>query len=104
MLLKCTACYNHDFATGAWAAMTMLMGLCVTQDAQKPTGFDQSKLQKMLGSPAPRSKTNATRRKTSDKGEPKKKATDAKPKRKVNNLVTLSLLPEQHQISHVSHL
>ena len=69
--------------TGPWAATTVLMGHCVAQDAQKPTGFDQSKMQKMLGSPAPRSKTNATRRKTSDKGEPKKKATDSKPKRKV---------------------
>lgn len=57
------------------------------QDAKKQTGFDQGRLQKMLGSPAPRSKTNATRRKTSDKGEPKKKTTDAKPKRKVTAIV-----------------
>ncbi|KAK9843578.1 hypothetical protein WJX84_007680 [Apatococcus fuscideae] len=48
----------------------------------KQAGFDQGRLQKMLGSPAPRSKTNATRRKTSDTGGPKKKGAEAKPKKK----------------------
>ena len=65
--------------------------LALLQDGKKQTGFDQSRLQKMLGSPAPRSRTHATRRKTSDKGEPKKKTTDAKPKRKV-----IACMPGKH--------